>query len=728
MPGSLPGSPPSSDDEDLEFGVTDKGVLDDTASGQMDVPTLSITLLGAGQEVGRSCCVLQYRDITIVLDAGVHPAHTGMASLPFIDELDWSTVDAILVTHFHLDHAAALTYITEKTNFREGKGKVYMTHPTKALHKFMMQDFVRMSNSSTDALISPLDLSILITPCPGVTFTPYHAGHVLGASGLKVLYTGDYSREEDRHLVKAEVPPIRPDVLIVESTYGVQSLEGREEKELRFTNLVHSIIRRGGHVLLPTFALGRAQELLLILDEYWKKHPDLHNVPIYYASSLARKCMAVYQTYIHTMNSNIRTRFARRDNPFVFKYIAEGPPCVVLASPGMLQPGTSRELFELWAPDPRNGLIVTGYSDIMNEPEEVTGVKGNTIPRKLSVDYISFSAHVDYSQNSEFIDMIKAPHIVLVHGEQTAMGRLRAALQAKYKNRDEDIKVHSPRNLETLNLTFRPERVAKVIGGLASKPPQTNDVLSGLLVSKDYSYTLLDPRDLRDFAGLSTCVVTQRQKVALGVGWELVRWHLEVDLLYSDQVMNAVDVKQTAPHELILEWDSSAANDMIADSTLAVITEIDKSPASAKVTSGQSHRHEHEHHPHSDHDYTHNPMVRIQRLGMFLEAHFGDVEYHIPDEDMDTEQEEPTARGEPSFLIQLDDAEARINLLSMTVDSSSDALRRRVEAVLEMAASTVSSLSESFASGAPEESSNQEAKSAASPSDEKGEQGENVPR
>jgi cleavage and polyadenylation specificity factor subunit 3 len=97
-----------------------------------DVPTLRITLLGAGQGVGRSCCVLQYRDITIVLDAGVHPAHTGMASLPFVDELDWSTVDAILITQcasfhplnreqyhqlsfsFHLDHAAALTYVTEK--------------------------------------------------------------------------------------------------------------------------------------------------------------------------------------------------------------------------------------------------------------------------------------------------------------------------------------------------------------------------------------------------------------------------------------------------------------------------------------------------------------------------------------------------------------------------------------------------------------------------------------
>jgi len=232
------------------------------------------------------------------------------------------------------------------------------------------------------ASIIPVSAHQLITVCPGVTFIPYHAGHVLGAcmylvdiAGLKILYTGDYSREEDRHLVKAELPPVRPDVLIVESTYGVQSLEGREEKEQRFTGLVHAIVKRGGHVLLPAFALGRAQELLLILDEYWKKHPDLHNVPIYYASSLARKCMAVYQTYIHTMNHNIRSRFAKRDNPFVFKHIshapltrgwekkiAEGPPCVVLASPGFMQVGPSRELFELWAPDSRNGLIITGYS------------------------------------------------------------------------------------------------------------------------------------------------------------------------------------------------------------------------------------------------------------------------------------------------------------------------------------------------------------------------------
>ncbi|KAI0645353.1 mRNA 3'-end-processing protein YSH1 [Trametes meyenii] len=711
-----------------------------------DVPKLSITLLGAGQEVGRSCCVLQYRGRTIVCDAGVHPAYSGIASLPFIDELDWSTVDVLLITHFHLDHAAALTYIMEKTNFRDGKGKVYMTHPTKALHKFMMQDFVRMSSSSADTLFTPLEMSMslasiipvsahqVITPCPGVTFTPYHAGHVLGAcmylidiAGLKILYTGDYSREEDRHLVKAEVPPIHPDVLIVESTYGVQSHEPREDKETRFTNLVHSIIRRGGHVLLPTFALGRAQELLLILDEYWAKHPDLHNVPIYYASSLARKCMAVFQTYIHTMNANVRTRFAKRDNPFVFKHItnvpgtrgwerkiAEGPPCVVLASPGFMQTGPSRELLELWAPDSRNGLIVTGYSiegtmarDILTEPEEIPTVKGNTIPRKLSVDYISFSAHVDYSQNSEFMELVKPQHIVLVHGEATGMGRLKAAMQDRYKSREEEIKIHTPRNLETLELTFRSERVAKAIGTLAAKPPQPNDIISGLLVSKDYSYTLLDPRDLRDFAGLTTCVVTQRQKVALGVGWDLVRWHLEgmfgqveegmdKDGILTMRVMGAVDIKLMQEHELTLEWDSSASNDMIADSTLALITGVDKSPASVKLTTN-SHAHTHapKHaHPHAD---VEDPVVRIQRLAWFLEEHFDSVELHMPEEKADSEELEE--EREPSLLVQIYEAEAVINLRTMTVTSTSALLRKRVEAVLDMAVSTVSSLSEAFTAG-----------------------------
>ena len=96
--------------------------------------------------------------------------------------------------------------------------------------------------------------------------------------------------------------------------------------------------------MIPVFALGRAQELLLILDEFWAAHPELHEIPIYYASSLAKKCMAVYQTFINAMNEKIRRNISVH-NPFVFKHISnlkgidhfdDVGPCVILASPGNL--------------------------------------------------------------------------------------------------------------------------------------------------------------------------------------------------------------------------------------------------------------------------------------------------------------------------------------------------------------------------------------------------------
>jgi cleavage and polyadenylation specificity factor subunit 3 len=142
--------------------------------------------------------------------------------------------------------------------------------------------------------------------------------------------------------------------------------------------------------------------------------------------------------------------------------------------------------------------------------------------------------------------------------------------------------------------------------------------------------------------------------------------------------MAAVDVKHIQEHELMLEWDSSASNDMIADSTLALITGIDKSPASVKRTNilvsqfsdatdwnhltvtTQPHSHSH---PHADlHDET-SDVVRIQRLAMFLEAHFGEVELHMPEETMEPEQGEDST--EPSLLVRLDEAYASISLVSM---------------------------------------------------------------
>lgn len=281
-------------------------------------------------------------------------------------------------------------------------------------------------------------------------------------AGLKILFTGDYSREDDRHLVSAEVPKnVKIDVLITESTYGIASHIPRVERETALMKSITGILNRGGRVLMPVFALGRAQELLLILDEYWGRHPELQKIPIYYASNLARKCMQVYQTYIGAMNDNIKRMFRERmaeaeesrdvgnGGPWDFRFIRslknldrfdDVGGCVVLASPGMLQNGVSRELLERWAPSDRNGVVITGYSvegtmakQIMNEPESIPAIMGNRgagglargrgpggtgeaerpmIPRRCSVAEFSFAAHVDGQENREFIEEVAAPVVV----------------------------------------------------------------------------------------------------------------------------------------------------------------------------------------------------------------------------------------------------------------------------------------------------------------------------
>jgi len=452
---------------------------------------LNITPLGAGQEVGRSCIMMEFKGKKIMLDCGIHPGLTGMDSLPFIDMIDVEDIDLLLISHFHLDHCGALPWFLMKTAF---KGRCFMTHATKAIYRCLLADCIKVSTTEQQ-LYTEADLEASMDKIEtinfheekevnGIKFWCYNAGHVLGAcqvmieiAGVKVLYTGDFSRQEDRHLMSAEIPSIKPEVLIIESTYGTHIHEKREEREARFTGIVHETVTRGGRCLIPVFALGRAQELLLILDEYWSQHPELHDIPIYYASLLAKKCMAVYQTYINAMNDRIKKQISI-NNPFVFKHISnlksidhfeDCGPCVIMASPGMMQSGLSRELFEAWCPDVRNTCIIAGYcvegtlaKQILAEPEEIVTLNGTKIPRKCQIEYISFSAHTDYYQTSEFIRALRPPHIVLVHGESNEMGRLKAAINREYEDDLHAPILHNPKNTQTVKLHFRGEKIAKV--------------------------------------------------------------------------------------------------------------------------------------------------------------------------------------------------------------------------------------------------------------------------
>lgn len=136
---------------------------------------------------------------------------------------------------------------------------------------------------------------------------------------------------------------------------------------------------------------------------------------------------------------------------------------------GMLQSGLSRELFEIWCTDKKNGVIIPGYvvegtlaKEILSQPQEVSSMQGGKLPLRLSVEYISFSAHVDFQQNAEFIDEMGSKHLVLVHGEATEMGRLKSALNSKYADTPDPMTIYTPRNCETVELYFKSEKHAKV--------------------------------------------------------------------------------------------------------------------------------------------------------------------------------------------------------------------------------------------------------------------------
>ncbi|SPP87976.1 cleavage and polyadenylation specificity factor 73 [Drosophila guanche] len=589
---------------------------------------LQIKPLGAGQEVGRSCIMLEFKGKKIMLDCGIHPGLSGMDALPYVDLIEADEIDLLFISHFHLDHCGALPWFLMKTSF---KGRCFMTHATKAIYRWMLSDYIKISNISTEQMLyTEADLEASMEKIEtinfheerdvmGVRFCAYNAGHVLGAAmfmieiaGIKILYTGDFSRQEDRHLMAAEVPPMKPDVLITESTYGTHVHEKREDRENRFTSLVQKTVLQGGRCLIPVFALGRAQELLLILDEFWSQNPELHEIPIYYASSLAKKCMAVYQTYINAMNDRIRRQIAV-NNPFVFRHISnlksidhfeDIGPCVIMATPGMMQSGLSRELFESWCTDPKNGVIIAGYcvegtlaKTILSEPEEITTLSGQKLPLNMSVDYISFSAHTDYQQTSEFIRLLRPTHVVLVHGEQNEMSRLMLALQREYEaDASTDIKFYNPRNTHAVDLYFRGEKTAKVMGNLAARSPEVGSKLSGVLVKRDFKYHLLAPSDLGKYTDMSMSVVTQRQSIPWGSSLSTLELLLDrigagcVEVVEPERKLRVFNCIELTVEQkiIIMEWQATHVNDVYADAVLACIMQSELGGTSLKGATKQT--------------------------------------------------------------------------------------------------------------------------------------------
>jgi cleavage and polyadenylation specificity factor subunit 3 len=470
---------------------------------KINAEEMIIMPLGGGQEVGRSCILLKYQFRSILLDCGCHPGREGADSLPFFDYLDSSDeIDLILITHFHIDHCAALPYFTEKTNF---KGRIFMTHATKAVMRLLLADNIRLQHRSAP-LYTEQDLQHCIDKVEvldyhetiehkGIKFSATAAGHVLGAAmfmididGIRVLYTGDYSLEADRHLMGAEIPPGGPpDVMICESTFGTTTLDSKEKREESLINAVENIVLKGGNCLIPVFALGRAQELLLILDQYWQDHINLQRIPIFYASKLASKSLRVYQTFINMMNNQVTDMMDQFNNPFKLKHIKSiqnsdfelSSPCIVMASPGFLQNGVSRQLFENWCDDERNGIVIAGYTiegtlahELLSMPLEIKCLDNRIKPRRCQIASVSFSAHVDYQQNKSFMKAVMPDYIILVHGEKTQMKRLKEGLESEMRKNNWSTQhkpcIATPDNGVKVRLRFKKNINAEIVGSTAT--------------------------------------------------------------------------------------------------------------------------------------------------------------------------------------------------------------------------------------------------------------------
>ncbi|WP_225876127.1 beta-CASP ribonuclease aCPSF1 [Infirmifilum lucidum] len=457
-----------------------------------------IAALGAFQEVGRSAILVQTPETNILLDAGLKP--TGNSDeLPMFDlpEFDVDSLDAVVVTHAHLDHIGALPLL-----FKYGyKGPVYMTEPTLHLAKLLFEDYIKVSEKEGKPLLfSTREISSVILHtytlnygevtdiAPEVRLTLYRAGHILGSAlvhlhigeGLiNLVYTGDLKFARTMLLDPAHTKFPRAEVLIVESTYGSKNdiLPSEEEARLELAKIILETIEKKGIVLIPVLAVGRAQEVLLaILDLIRNK--IIPPVPIF-IEGMIDEVSAVHMTFPEYLSLTVRNQVYNDQNPFtsenIHVYRGENKeevtstrPAIVLATSGMLTGGPVLEYLKILADDPNSSLVFVSYQvegtlgrKILQGLRKLTfsNEGGKTITKDLKMGVYrveGFSGHSDRRQLEAFLRRMEpTPRtVILNHGEKNKIEEFRSYLLSDWfrKKTRLSFNVLAPQNAESVRI------------------------------------------------------------------------------------------------------------------------------------------------------------------------------------------------------------------------------------------------------------------------------------
>ena len=421
---------------------------------------MHVYFLGGANEVGASSTLITIEGQRILVDAGVRMGPGEDSKWPDFSALD--KPDALLLTHAHSDHTGALPLLAKENRLPE---KVYCTPATKDITWVLLDDAVKREerespelpeytfNDVRDAL-SRMELVRWMEPitiCDGVTARWISAGHVLGAAMIyiegkreSILMTGDVSVADQLTIPGLKVPDwCRPDVMVIESTYGGRQHKNRAEQEAELIRDVIRVIEAGGKVLIPAFAVARSQEVILVLKDAMERK----QIPVY-VDGMVQKVNDVYSRFVDDLSPSLQCRAKGGEDIFYSAFVEKvasedhrarilsGPPCCIVASSGMLNGGRSNYYAKRLAGDPKNLIAITGYQaegtpgrkllDLIKKPkgDRVLNLDEREVNVKCDVKEYSLSAHADQTQLTELVEEVQPRKLFLVHGDKDARKKL----------------------------------------------------------------------------------------------------------------------------------------------------------------------------------------------------------------------------------------------------------------------------------------------------------------
>ena len=458
-----------------------------------DEQWVRITTLGCSREVGRAAFLLSTAETRVLIDAGDKPGAPG--EVPYLQVPEAlgagaSSIDAVVLTHAHLDHSAFVPLL-----FKYGyDGPIYTTEPTRDLMGLLTLDYLdvaakegrtppyesRMVREAIKHTI-PLEYGDVTDIAPDIKLTLHNAGHILGSSiahfhvgdGLyNVAFSGDIHYDDTRLFNGAVNDFPRVETLVLESTYGGRNdyQTDQEDSERKLIATLNETLKRGGTALIPAFAVGRSQEIMLVLEEAMR-NGKLPEVPVH-LDGMIWEATAIHTTYPEYLRDDLRDRIFHDDtNPFLaeqFNHIdggeeerqdvADSGPSIVLSTSGMMEGGPILSWLEHVGDDPDSTLIFVGYQAqgtlgrrIQNGRREVPigNMRGraDTLTLETDIERVDgFSGHADRQGLENFVrTMNPRPEKVLcVHGDESSVQDLSSALYREF-----NMRTFAPRNLET---------------------------------------------------------------------------------------------------------------------------------------------------------------------------------------------------------------------------------------------------------------------------------------